>query len=683
MRFKSIKQKLIVTFILVILVPMCVSATISTGILRSTLKNSYYDLMEKSASSANHIINEVYTGYETSLAQMAENSTFEQSLDATKADVVKKELSEIVSTNKSILNAYIATENGAMYIFPETKLPEGYDPRIKSWYKSSIAKDKTVIWQDAYQDIATGKYVVTATKSIYDNNGQLIGVAGMDVDISNIARVFENYTIGKTGELFLLDNTGIVIASKNKDILSKNLNPDRKKTNEDLAEEKVENGFKDAKEVAWVKDVMSGKSQQTKETFLGQSKFINYTTNEKSHWKIIATVDAKELSSKVLFNATSLILIFILFIVISLILGIIVSKNITNPLTHLKEAMEKGESGDLTVVTHIKNEDELGELGKRFTNMLSSFKNLVVSVKKSATEVLEYSEALAKQADQVSTSSQDISNVIEEISRGAQEQAMETQNAANVTSEFSSVISNISQYNNTISQESTDIVSNNEKASSAIKDLRDKNSATISGVSKISNSIDELVEKTEDIGKILDTITSISEQTNLLALNAAIEAARAGESGRGFAVVAEEVRKLAEQSSTSVENIRNIINTLKNTTKTTVSDMEYITENIKDQSNAVVLTEDSFGKLDKSIKNILKTIKYMSDNLDKIIEGSNVLSSNIDNISSISQESAAATEEVNASVTDQLNEINNVKENANNLYNLSKELDTLIEKFKI
>ena len=279
MKVKSIKKRLIVTFVLIILLPMSITAVVSNSILSSTLKKAYVSSIEKSVVGVNSVIDEIYNGYEATLAQLTENSVAKSALDSQKAETVKKELNGLIKSNAKILNGYIATENGSMYIYPDTKLPEGYDPRVKSWYKSSLSNNNKVLWQDAYKDIATGKVVVTATKAILDNSGQPIGVSGIDIDVTNIAQLFNDTKIEETGEIMLLDRTGIAIATKNKDLIGKNLNPDRVNTNADTQNEKIENGFNDPKEVSWMEDLMSGKSQFTQTKFDGKNSFIYYTNN--------------------------------------------------------------------------------------------------------------------------------------------------------------------------------------------------------------------------------------------------------------------------------------------------------------------------------------------------------------------------------------------------------------------
>lgn len=682
MKIKTIKKKLILTFILIILVPMCTTGIISNVLLYNNLKTSYVSSIEKSVTGVNNVIDESYNGYEAALSQITEDSVVKSALSNPGGILVKKELVGVINSNPKILNAYIATEDKGMYIFPETKLPEGYNPTEKSWYKDTMSNDM-ILWQDAYKDVATGKIVVTATKKVLDESGKAIGVAGIDIDITNIAELFNSTKIEKTGEILLVDRTGIVLATKNKGLLGKNLNPDRVNTNADTKDQKVEDAFTNKTEMSWMKPLLEGKSDFIQVKFEGTNKFIYYISNEKSGWKLIGMMDTSEVYSKILSNVLILGGFFIVFILAALMVGLWISRSLTKPINHLKEAMKKGEAGDLTVVTNINSSDELGELGSRFSNMISSVKNLVMSVKSSADNVLSFSEDLTKRAEEVTCSSEEIARVIDEISKGVQEQAYEVDKASEIAIEFNNNLSKIKDYNNMINIESKEMEASSEKTMIAFKELKTKNESTINGVSEISESIGVLVKETEDIGQILSTILNIASQTNLLALNAAIEAARAGESGKGFAVVAEEVRMLAEQSGESAVNIRNIITRVIDTTKTASVRMDNIRADVENQNYAMSTTEQNFVSLSESIESIIEKITSMNQSIESMLTNSGILTSNIHNISFVSEQSAAAAEEVNASVSNQLNDMQNVKAQADELYNLAQALEKLIEKFQV
>ena len=682
MGFSSIKKKLVFIFSLIILIPMLTTGFVSNMILYKTLSNSYTEQLNTTVGNISSIIDENYSGYEAILSQLTENSIAKSSA-VIDAATVKKELNGFINANNQILNVYIATKNKNMYIYPETELPEGYDPTGKSWYKESLTNNGAILWQDAYTDVATGNTVVTATKEIKDEASNQIGVAGIDIDISNLSSLFSDTNIEKTGEVILLDKTGMILASKREDLLGKNLNPNRIDINEDTKDQVVENAFTNPEEAAWVGKLIDKETSSFEANVFGADKFIYSLRNDKTGWVLIGMIDKKEVYSEIMSMMMTLIGLFAAFIIVALIIGIYVSKSLTNPIKTLKESMEKGEQGDLTAVAHIKSKDELGELGTRFTNMLASVKNLVHTVKLSSNNVVSVSEDLTTKANDVSSISEEIAKVMDELSLGIQNQAEETEKASQISVEFNENLSKVKDYSNKIAQESETMESSNIEAKNAVLELKSKNENTISGMSYIEDSINTLVKETKNIEQILSTILDISSQTNLLALNAAIEAARAGESGRGFAVVAEEVRKLAEQSGNSAENIREIITTIVDTTKVASGNMDNIKEDLQKQSSAVSLTETSFDKLNSAIDNIVDKLSGMNDSIEIMTNNSILLTTNIQNISAVSEQSSAATQEVNASIMNQLNDIQNVKNQANELYELARDLDVHIEKFKI
>ena len=682
MGFSSIKKKLVFIFSLIILIPMLTTGFVSNMILYKTLSNSYTEQLNTTVGNISSIIDENYSGYEAILSQLTENSIAKSSA-VIDAATVKKELNGFINANNQILNVYIATKNKNMYIYPETELPEGYDPTGKSWYKESLTNNGAILWQDAYTDVATGNTVVTATKEIKDEASNQIGVAGIDIDISNLSSLFSDTNIEKTGEVILLDKTGMILASKREDLLGKNLNPNRIDTDEDTKDQVVENAFTNPDEAAWVGKLIDKETSSFEANVFGTDKFIYSLRNDKTGWVLIGMIDKKEVYSEIMSMMMTLIGLFAAFIIVALIIGIYVSKSLTNPIKTLKESMEKGEQGDLTAVAHIKSKDELGELGTRFTNMLASVKNLVHTVKLSSNNVVSVPEDLTTKANDVSSISEEIAKVMDELSLGIQNQAEETEKASQISVEFNENLSKVKDYSNKIAQESETMESSNIEAKNAVLELKSKNENTISGMSYIEDSINTLVKETKNIEQILSTILDISSQTNLLALNAAIEAARAGESGRGFAVVAEEVRKLAEQSGNSAENIREIITTIVDTTKVASGNMDNIKEDLQKQSSAVSLTETSFDKLNSAIDNIVDKLSGMNDSIEIMTNNSILLTTNIQNISAVSEQSSAATQEVNASIMNQLNDIQNVKNQANELYELARDLDVHIEKFKI
>lgn len=197
------------------------------------------------------------------------------------------------------------------------------------------------------------------------------------------------------------------------------------------------------------------------------------------------------------------------------------------------------------------------------------------------------------------------------------------------------------------------------------------------------NKITELSHLVDEVGEITNIINGVAEQTNLLALNAAIESARVGEAGKGFAVVAEEIRKLAEQSKEASKNISQLILEVSNDTKVIVIDGDEVSNKLKESSQVIDLSLQSF-------KDIITSVEEVAPKLDNLVRASEVInkekdeiSTKIENTSAIAEEVAASSEEVLGSLSE-MNQCSQVVENtAGNLNDLTTILDEKIEIFKI
>jgi len=314
---------------------------------------------------------------------------------------------------------------------------------------------------------------------------------------------------------------------------------------------------------------------------------------------------------------------------------------------------------------------------------IENIRQLLLNVQKASGEINLAADSLAASSQQTSASTEEVSRTVEEIARGASDQASDAEQGAVLINELSEKFNVLNNETIQMLSLSKAVVGANEKGVETIQGLTAKTDSNKAALQKVEGAIKELNEKTQSIGVILQTISSIAEQTNLLALNAAIEAARAGEAGRGFAVVAEEIRKLAEQSSSSTDEISEITTEIFTRSNNVVSIMSEVKSHTDDQVSAVEEVSTSFGSIYDSIEKMTEKINGLTSYINDMTENNSHIVSFIENISAVSEETAAASEEVTASMEQTAAAVDEVANAAEHLNGLAMDLKSQVEVFKI
>ena len=192
-----------------------------------------------------------------------------------------------------------------------------------------------------------------------------------------------------------------------------------------------------------------------------------------------------------------------------------------------------------------------------------------------------------------------------------------------------------------------------------------------------------LGESSQQIGQIVEAISSIADQTNLLALNAAIEAARAGEHGRGFAVVAEEVRKLAAESQTSAEQIKERILTIQRDTERAVDAMEQGTSEVQSGTQAIRDVGVQFEDIMHKVNDIKEKVTEISGSVNSVSDGAGHIVAAVDSIDTISRRTADHTNTISASTEEQSASNEEIAAASQALANMAADMQTAINKFRL
>ncbi|MED3955187.1 methyl-accepting chemotaxis protein [Priestia aryabhattai] len=380
---------------------------------------------------------------------------------------------------------------------------------------------------------------------------------------------------------------------------------------------------------------------------------------------------------------TTLLLISALVILLTIAVGLLIARMITKPLKNIKNLMEAAKDGDLQVQGTYESKDEIGLLTASFNKMIGGLKEMMMSVGNISSTVAASSEELSASAEQNNSAIEHISTITEKLASGSNHQVHQIQESSTIihriTNQTSKVVENVEQ----ITKRALNTAAVSNEGTTTVKITAKQMKSINKNVTELSAVFQGLSEHSAKISKINDVITNIADQTNLLALNAAIEAARAGEHGKGFAVVASEVRKLAEGSSNSAHQIKDLVALIQSETALTLQSMTTTTKEVKEGLVVVEQAGTSFIQINEAVQHVVDQIKEIESAIHNLAKDTLDVQQAIHEVNGIAEEAAACAQNVSATTEEQLASMEEIASSAMDLANMSEELQGLITKFKI
>lgn len=658
----KLKAKLMVAFCLIMIVPLVVLGFIASGnaakILEKEVKAVTFTLTDEMEKSLSY----QFKTYSSSLNVLSHDTNLgDASFGGMASDKLWDVFEGYSKEFPDIQNVYVGYNNKKFIIYPETDLPDGYDPSSRPWYQAAESQ-KQLIWTEPYDNATDDSKVITAAVPIFSkyNPSRVVGVLAADINLKTMSKGLGEIRVGETGVASIVDASGAILLHEDSAMVGKQVGVPELEAS-----------------------LAANESDILDYHYEGDHYFSIFQTMPNTGWKVLVTFDRSELSDKATPIRHMIMIVGLISIIIALVVAWLFSNTITGPIQSIVGLMDQVKEGNFKVTSHYKSKNEIGYLSESFNIMIENVALLINNTQMAVNEVKISAERLGENAEQASISSEEVAKTVTEIAEGASEQAMDAERGTQIASELATQFVTLNEISQVMSGEAQQAIEKNESGVCVVKTLREKTEENNDASQKVSESIHELETKSNAIGSIVETISAISEQTNLLALNASIEAARAGEHGRGFAVVADEIRKLAEESNSAAEEIKNIVGDIQDQSRSTVTIMSDMTNRSSEQAEVVTEVDDAFMSINQSINEITgkigeitTTIDMLSDSKDKMLEA-------IEGISAVSEETAAASEEVSASMQEQSATVGEVSNSAEQLNALAEELQEQVSKFHV
>ncbi|MDF2958300.1 MAG: hypothetical protein K0S39_35 [Paenibacillus sp.] len=653
MGVRLLKKKLIMILVLFASLPLLVFSIFSIYSNSKELLQNANELSLNNAKAVQSELKQLIDQNLDLLYVLAQNDTFRAA--SVKADAAKALLTASAKVHPEAILNYTDVTGQQRARSDNLALTNVSD---RDYFKQVMQTGKPAV-SDILVSKASGTKIVVLAVPVLDESNKITGVLTDNIDLSflnnNVTKLSKN---GYTA--YIIDRSGKILA-----------HPDKAYHDADVSQ------------TDFVKLGLQGQDGTAILDDNGNKMMIAYTYYPQTGWLIGNSQSYEAVMAQNTKIITQSIILLVVSLAAAVAAGYYFSSKLAKPIVQLTALTQQAAQGDLTVNVTVQDKNEIGQLAASFNHMIHNLRQLIHQVGTNSDNVAASAEQLTASASQTSKATEQVAYITEEVAAGTEKQVTALKESSQSVHEISLGIQQIAANAQNVSSTAVHASEKTEQGNLAIQSAIQQMESMQQTVNGLAEVIKELGDRSQEIGQIIEAITGIAQQTNLLALNAAIEAARAGDQGKGFAVVAGEVRKLAEQSSTSAQSIAGLIAVIQGKTTKAVESMEVSIQEVSHGLYAVNTAGQAFTQIQDSIYQVTSQIQEVSASSQQMSANAVQVVQAFETIMQVSDMTASGTQNVSAATEEQLATMEEIASSANLLSSMADELQTVIGRFKV
>ncbi|SFB38104.1 methyl-accepting chemotaxis protein [Acetitomaculum ruminis DSM 5522] len=653
----SIKFNLLVIIIPIVAFMMIALVAISYQISSKSLRKEAEELLKTSIRSQKSDI-EAWMKDNLDSFKIVKNTIECSNSDE---ETLKAILDGTVGYSSTFADGFYVGKSDGRLITGKGSAKSESDVLASNWFKEGSTRIN-MAYGEPYEN-ADGQKVISAT-GMLNNGDDGISVIGVDVTLDKISVIVNSNVEMENAETFLVQSTTGTIIS----------NRDASKVGANIADYSTDNFYKG------VKAAIDSSDFSTKEL---SGKMTAFCEVDGTDWILVSFIP----SSVILNDVQALGKVMVILVIVGILILIVLIERtvhiLINPVNKLSGVINTMTNGDFTMEVKVKGNNEISfmsegirEFAGTMQRLISQIGKIAVNLNNQADESNKVSRELYDASKLQETSMQGLNQTVDGLATSINE-------IANSATTLAMVVTDTRTNGESVSQQMSETVNVANKGQKEMEKVSDAMGVIIASINELQTAINDVGVASNEITEIVKLIGSIAEETNLLSLNASIEAARAGETGKGFAVVANEIGKLAQTSTNSVQQITELVVGIDNLVKDAEKKAKESVKSIDESSGYINNAVETFSLI---YQNIQQTNGLVADMIEKVGEVDEVAT----DVAAISEEQAASaelilstSEEMVKQSTMLTNNSEQVAKESEMLASTSTELDKQVHQFKI